>query len=311
MKRDAELLATFQLNQCQDAAQKLYASSPLCFRCMTGWRHASYYDTYRGEGGGYERTRPNSKQGPSYIKHLRVQDVCGMPRESTRCLHNLSGPDTAKISPTDATLSRMSQSTTTAHTQKLEENMKSKNLEGMRVAILATDDFEEAELVEPRKALDNAGAKTTVLAPKAGKIQAMKHDEKTIKIVVDRTLDEADADDFDAVLLPGGALNADGLRVAEPAQEFVRSIDEAGKPIAVICHAPWLLVSADLVDGRTITSYHTIQDDIRNAGGNWVEKEVVRDENWVSSRQPSDIPAFNREMIKLFREQREKSEQAA
>jgi deglycase len=97
----------------------------------------------------------------------------------------------------------------------------------------------------------------------------------------------------------------------EPAQEFVRSIDEAGKPIAVICHAPWLLVSADLVDGRTITSYHTIQDDIRNAGGNWVDKEVVRDENWVSSRQPSDLPAFNREMIKLFREQREKSKQAA
>ena len=189
--------------------------------------------------------------------------------------------------------------------------MESKSLEGMRVAILATDDFEESELFEPRQALDNAGAKTTVVAPKAGKIQGMKHDEKTIKIGVDRTLDEADADDFDAVLLPGGALNADALRVVEPAQEFVRGIDEAGKPIAVICHAPWLLVSADLVDGRTITSYHTIQDDIRNAGGNWVDKEVVRDENWVSSRQPSDIPAFNREMIKLFREQREKSKQAA
>jgi len=189
--------------------------------------------------------------------------------------------------------------------------MESKNLEAMRVAILATDDFEEAELVEPRKALEKAGAETILIAPHPGEIQAMNHDEKTIKIEVDRTLDEADADDFDAVLLPGGALNADALRVVEAAQEFVRGIDESGKPIAVICHAPWLLVSSDLVDGRTITSYRTIQDDIRNAGGNWVDKEVVRDENWVSSRQPSDIPAFNREMIKLFREQREKSKQAA
>src|SRR6266699_725739 len=202
-------------------------------------------------------------------------------------------------------------STPTTHTQELEVVMESKSLEGMRLAILATDGVEEAELVEPRKALDNAGAKTTLLAPRPGKIQAMKHDEKTIKINVDRALDEADANDFDAVLLPGGALNADALRVVEAAQEFVRGIDESGKSIAVICHAPWLLVSSDLVDGRTITSYHTIQDDIRNAGGNWVDKEVVRDENWVSSRQPSDIPAFNREMIKLFREQREKSKQAA
>ena len=189
--------------------------------------------------------------------------------------------------------------------------MESKSLEGMRVAILATDGVEEAELVEPRKALDNAGAKTTLLAPHTGKIQAMKHDAKTSKINVDRVLDEADTNDFDAVLLPGGALNADALRVIEAAQEFVRSIDESGRPIAVICHAPWLLVSTDLVDGRTITSYHTIQDDVRNAGGNWVDKEVVRDKNWVSSRQPSDIPAVNREMIKLFREQREKSKQAA
>ena len=189
--------------------------------------------------------------------------------------------------------------------------MESKSLEGMRLAILATDGVEESELAEPRKELDKAGAQTTLLAPHTGKIQAMKHDEKTIKINVDRTLDEADASDFDAVLLPGGALNADALRVVEAAQEFVRSIDESGKPIAVICHAPWLLISADLVDGRTITSYHTIRDDIRNAGGNWVYKEVVRDKNWVSSRQPSDIPAFNREMIKLFREQKEKSKKAA
>jgi protease I len=128
----------------------------------------------------------------------------------------------------------------------------------------------------------------------------MKHDEKTEKVNVDMTLDRANPEDFDAVLLPGGALNADHLRVEKKAQEFVRKIDQAGKPIAVICHGPWLLVSAGLVRGRKITSYHTIQDDLRNAGAHWEDSEVVRDRNWVSSRQPSDIPAFNREMIKLF-----------
>jgi protease I len=189
--------------------------------------------------------------------------------------------------------------------------MESKTLEGMRVAILATDGVEESELVEPRKALDDAGAKTTLLSPKPGKIQAMKHDEKSISVKVDRTLEDADPNDFDAVLLPGGGMNADALRVVKPAQAFVRRMDASGKPIAVICHGPWLLVSAGCVDGRTLTSYHTIQDDIQNAGGNWVDKEVVRERNWVSSRQPSDIPAFNREMINLLRELREKSRKAA
>jgi protease I len=113
------------------------------------------------------------------------------------------------------------------------------------------------------------------------------------------------------VLLPGGALNADTLRVHPRAQQFVRDMDEAGKPIAVICHAPWLLVSANLVRGRTITSYHTIQDDLRNAGAKWQDEEVVRDKNWVSSRQPSDIPAFNRAMIELFAEHRKVGSQPA
>jgi protease I len=112
------------------------------------------------------------------------------------------------------------------------------------------------------------------------------------------------------VLLPGGALNADALRVEKEAQEFVREIDRAKKPIAVICHGPWLLVSAGLVKGRTLTSYHTIQDDIRNAGGNWKDQEVVRDANWVSSRQPSDIPAFNREMLALFAETKARAKTA-
>ena len=173
-------------------------------------------------------------------------------------------------------------------------------LQGLKVAILVTDDFEQAELTEPRKALDEAGAKTTVISPKPGKVQAMKHDEKTEKITVDMALDKANAEDFDAVLLPGGALNADNLRAEMKAQEFVKKIDQAGKPIAVICHGSWLLVSAGLVKGRKMTSYHTIQDDLRNAGAHWEDSEVVSDKNWVSSRQPADIPAFNREMIKLF-----------
>ncbi len=180
--------------------------------------------------------------------------------------------------------------------------MAEKNLAGLHVAILASDGVEQAELSEPRKALDEAGAKTTLISVKSGKIQAMKHDDKSEKFEVDATLDKANPSDFDAVLLPGGALNADTLRVEKAAQAFVTTMDEAGKPIAVICHAPWLLVSAGLVDGRKLTSYHTIQDDIRNAGGDWSDSEVVRDNNWVSSRQPSDIPAFNREMIKLFGE---------
>ena len=180
--------------------------------------------------------------------------------------------------------------------------MKDKPLANVRVAILATNDFEESEMTEPRHALKEAGAQTSLLAPKPGKLQAMKHDVKTDLFDVDLTLDQANPDDFDAVVLPGGALNADALRVDKKAQEFIRSIDEAGKPVAVICHGSWLLVSAGLTKGRTLTSYHTIQDDIRNAGGQWVDREVVRDRNWISSRQPADLPAFNREMITVFGE---------
>lgn len=181
--------------------------------------------------------------------------------------------------------------------------MSEKNLQGMRVAILATDGVEDAELKDPRKALDDAGAKTTLVAPKAGKIQSLNHSDKASQYNVDQTLDQVRADQFDAVLLPGGALNADTIRVHPRAQEFVREMNQAGKPIAFICHAPWLLVSAGLTNGRSMTSYHTIQDDIRNAGGKWQDAEVVQDKNWVSSRQPSDIPAFNRSMIELFAEQ--------
>jgi len=182
--------------------------------------------------------------------------------------------------------------------------MTDKNISGMKVAILATNGVEQAELVEPRKALDSAGAHTSLIAPKAGKIKAMNHDQPADEFNVDMPLSDADPDEFDAVLLPGGALNADALRVETTAQEFVRFMDDSGKPIAFICHAPWLLISADLVDGRTLTSYHTIQDDLENAGAEWLDKEVVRDQNWVSSRKPADIPVFNREMINLFEEHR-------
>jgi protease I len=174
------------------------------------------------------------------------------------------------------------------------------DLKGIRVAILATDGVEQAELTEPRKFMDQLGAETTLLSPKTGQIQALQHDEKSEKIKVDRVLEGADPNDFDAVLLPGGALNADHLRVDKDAQRFVQEIDRAQKPIAVICHAPWLLVSAKLTKGRKLTSYHTIQDDVRNSGAEWSDEQLVRDRNWVSSRQPSDIPAFNRGIAELL-----------
>lgn len=189
--------------------------------------------------------------------------------------------------------------------------MSENKLNGITVAILATNGFEEAELLEPREALDHAGAMTKAIAPKAGKIQGMKHAEKSKIIDVDLTLDKANPEEYDALLLPGGALNADQLRMDEKAREFVKSFDRAGKPIAVICHGPWLLVSAGLVKGRTLSAYHTIQDDIRNAGGEWKDEEVVRDKNWVSSRQPSDLPAFNREMLKLFSERKARAHGAS
>ena len=174
-------------------------------------------------------------------------------------------------------------------------------LNGFRVAVLATDGFEEPELTEPVKALREAGARVTILSPRPGEIQGVRHDiDKTIKVKVDRTVNGASAEEFDAVLLPGGALNADAMRMVPEVQAFLRAMQDAGKPLSVICHAPWELVSAGLVRGRTLTSYHSIQDDISNAGGHWVDREVVEDGNWVSSRQPADLPACNWAMIRLF-----------
>src|ERR1700733_613938 len=184
-------------------------------------------------------------------------------------------------------------------------NLKKTTDAKLRVAILVTDGFEEAEMVESRKFLDKQGAETVLIALKPGTVTAMNHDKKSESYKVDQTLDKANPDDFDAVLLPGGALNADALRVESKAQEFVREINDEHKPIAFICHAPWLLVSAGLVNGRHLTSYHTIRDDIENTGGRWTDSETITDANWVSSRQPSDIPAFNEKMKDLFWSKRE------
>src|SRR3954463_11536412 len=184
-------------------------------------------------------------------------------------------------------------------------------LDGMRIAILVSTDFEQVELTEPMEALAEAGARVDIVAPNSGTVTGMKHDAKKDDFNVDFTLDQVNADEFDGVMLPGGALNADFLRVVPKAQEFVRKMDADGKPIAIICHAPWLLVSAGLVKGRTLTSYHTIEDDIRNAGGNWEDREVIRDKNWVTSRQPGDIQAFNREMVKMFAELKNEARRAA
>ncbi|MGE0404917.1 MAG: type 1 glutamine amidotransferase domain-containing protein [Candidatus Korobacteraceae bacterium] len=185
-----------------------------------------------------------------------------------------------------------------------------KTLDGMRVAIVVTTNFEQVELTEPRKALEAAGASCTIVAPQQH-LTGMNHDEKADVFEAGAMLDQASPDEFDAVLLPGGALNADVLRVNRSAQEFVRKMDRDGKPMAVICHAPWLLVSAGMVKGRRLTAYYTIQDDIRNAGGEYEDAEVIVDGNLVTSRQPSDIPAFNRETISLFAQSRRKQPRAA
>jgi protease I len=174
------------------------------------------------------------------------------------------------------------------------------DLSNLRVAAIVTDGFEESELTEPMDALQKAGAHVEVVAPKPGTVQAFRHHDKGRTVPVDRLLHDVQPDNYDALLLPGGALNADALRTVPEVQSFVRHFQDAGKPMAVICHAPWLLVSADVVRGRRLTSYYTIQDDIRNAGGTWLDQEVVEDANWVTSRRPSDIPAFNKAMLTLF-----------
>jgi protease I len=178
--------------------------------------------------------------------------------------------------------------------------MAEQKLKGKKIAIIAADMVERVELVEPRKALEQAGAKTELLSLEPGEIDAFDHFDKAEKIKVDRLVEEADASEYDALMIPGGVGNPDQLRGDENVVSFVRDFFEAGKPVAAICHAPWVPVEAGAVRGRTLTSWPTLQTDIRNAGGHWVDKPVVVDGNLVTSRKPDDIPAFNEKMIEVF-----------
>ncbi len=177
----------------------------------------------------------------------------------------------------------------------------SNELSGKRIAILTADGFEQVEMTDPRKALDEAGAKTVIVSPMHGEVQGWNHHEKGKKFHVDVDLNSADPHSFDALLLPGGVVNPDQLRTLPLAVQFVKAFVGDHKPIAAICHGPWMLVEADVVRGRTLTSWPSVQTDVRNAGGNWVDQEVVSDNGIVTSRQPGDIPAFNRKMIEAFR----------
>ncbi len=183
-------------------------------------------------------------------------------------------------------------------------------LKGKKVAFLATDMFEQVELTEPWKALECAGAELELVSLKDGEIQGFNHYDKADKFKVDRTVEEANASDYDALVLPGGVGNPDTLRRDENAVRFVRDFFEQGKPVGAICHAPWMLVEAGVVRGRTLTSFPSLQTDIRNAGGNWVDEKVVVDSGLVTSRKPDDLPAFNKKLIEEFAEGRHE-EQAA
>ncbi|HEX5447622.1 MAG TPA: type 1 glutamine amidotransferase domain-containing protein [Candidatus Saccharimonadales bacterium] len=172
------------------------------------------------------------------------------------------------------------------------------NLSGKKVAVMATDYFEESELTEPVKVLRGSGAQVEVIAPKAGEIKGLKHVKPGQSVKVDKTLDEADPADYDALVVPGGAVNADHLRMDQKARDFItKMMDELGRPTAVICHGPWLLASAGLARGKKLTSYFTIQDDMRNAGAEWVDEQMVKDGNLITSRNPDDLNAFNKALI--------------
>jgi protease I len=174
------------------------------------------------------------------------------------------------------------------------------DLDGVNVAILVTDGFEQVEMTEPRRALDQAGARTRLVSPKDGRVKAWKFTDWGDEFPVDVSLAQARAEDFDAILLPGGVINPDTLRMDENAVVFAQAFLDAGKPVASICHGPWTLIETGKVRGRRLASWPSLQTDIENAGAQWVDHEAVVDGNLVTSRKPDDIPAFNREMIALF-----------
>jgi protease I len=181
-----------------------------------------------------------------------------------------------------------------------QEKRMAQELTRVKVAILATDGFEQSELLEPRRALDEAGARTEVVSLKSGKIKGWNHKEWGDTVAVDQTVESVNANNYDALLLPGGVMNPDNLRMNAKAVAFVKGFFDAKKPVAAICHGPWTVIEAGAVKGRTLTSWPSLKTDIRNAGGSWVDQEAVVDGNLVTSRNPKDIPAFNREMEKLF-----------
>lgn len=183
-------------------------------------------------------------------------------------------------------------------------------LNGKKVAILVAHGFEQVELTEPKQALEQAGAQTHIVSPEQGQVKGWQHTEWGDQFPVDVPLNQANADDYDALLLPGGVMNPDHLRRNQQALQFVRSFFEAGKPVAAICHGPWTLIDAGLVKGRKMTSYESIQSDLKNAGAQWVDQEVVVDQGLVTSRKPDDIPAFNRKMIEEFAEGRHEKQRA-
>lgn len=176
------------------------------------------------------------------------------------------------------------------------------DLSDKTVAVIVDNYFEEAELTGPIEALEEAGAHVEIIAaePENGQVQGLNHVDKANKFSIDKTLDEANLDEYDALVLPGGAINADHLRMIPKAREWVKQAMQANKPLAVICHAPWLLASSGVAKGKRLTSYFTIQDDMRDAGANWVDEEVVIDGNLITSRNPDDIPAFNHALISMM-----------
>jgi len=182
--------------------------------------------------------------------------------------------------------------------------MSTSNLDGRVAVLVANEGIEQVELTEPWKALESAGARPELIAPKSGSVQAFNHLDKADTFPVDRTVSEADPADYIGLVLPGGVANPDALRMDKDAVAFVQAFVAAGKPVAAICHAPWTLVEADVVRGRTLTSWPSLQTDIRNAGGTWVDEEVHNDRGLVTSRRPDDLPAFCAKMIEEFAEGR-------
>jgi protease I len=180
----------------------------------------------------------------------------------------------------------------------------SNELRNKRIAALVENGFEQVELIEPKKALEAAGAKVDVVSPQRSKVKGWNHTNWGDEVTVDRQLDGANAEEYDALFLPGGVMNPDNLRINQKAVQFVKAFVDSGRPIAAICHAPWTLIEAGATQGRTMTSWPSLKTDLKNAGANWVDQEVVVDKGLVTSRKPDDIPAFNKKMIEEFAEGR-------